>query len=78
LHSWQIKELAFKKIKAKSFASNPLPRLFNLKESLEMRENEIQKGSKNFELNDLMHIVDLHQNETTANGQEKLRNSLSR
>lgn len=32
-----------------------------LKDSLKMRENEIQRGSKNFELNELIHIVNLHQ-----------------
>lgn len=33
---------------------------FALKDSLEMRENEIQRGSKNFEVHDLIHIVNLH------------------
>lgn len=76
LHSRTIKEIGFNRIKARSNNANQTPKFF-LKESLEMRENEIQKGSKNFELNDLMHIVDLHHDEPTQK-EDKLRNSLSR
>jgi hypothetical protein len=61
-HLRQFKEIGFKRIKAQAKNVKPSTRLFELKESLEIRKNEIQKGSKNFELNDLMHIVDLHSN----------------
>lgn len=42
-----------------------------------MGENEIQRGSNNFELNELIHIVNLHQdNDILKNA--KLENSFSR
>lgn len=50
---------------------------FALKDSLEMRENEIQRGSKNFEINELIHIVNLHGNNDKLND-VGLENSLSR